>query len=176
MTSETNTETKPKADRRKSILDLAKQTLTIIEADGKTSTVYDAAQLPRDVSVWLMLSKLGDVIRARGDFAKLVAGEIPTRVSKVVEINPWRQAIANVLVNLSKKSVTPLTPETALDMALAMTPGEVHSYKVDPDVVTAYGKLTSRPRVSVLEAAHNAAKERAEAEAKAAAEREQEAA
>ena len=143
-------EVKVKADRRKSTLDLVAKTLTITEADGVTSTTYEVASLPANVQTWLMLNKLGDVIRAGGSYEGLAKGELPTRtVGKPEAINPWRQALANALVDLTKKTPAPMSAADALAKSLSLTTAEVHGYKTDVSVVRHYNNIMGKVSVSL---------------------------
>lgn len=141
-------ETAPaKAPRRQARFDLAAQTVTLLNDNGEPAQVFDAKRLPANAQAYALLAGMWTFIRSHEDldaaYDRLVQGDVPMpREPKGPALSPWRKAIANALVEATKKTDTPLTPEQADARAATLDRVQLAKAKTDPLVVKHYQKLT----------------------------------
>ena len=142
--------TPAKAPRVKSNIDATNGLLTY---DGTTISV---ASIPDATLNHLALAKVRDMLNQSDDviatIARILAGNLSARgPAKPKEMDPWRRAIANVLVKETAKSDDPWSAERALDYAESLDRSGLIKAKQRGAVAAEHDKLMNAHKIGLID-------------------------
>jgi hypothetical protein len=129
-------------------------TATVVYPSGN-GDFFDFGALPEAATRHILAVGFKIVVGGADDmheaYGRLLAGQITTRkpAAPGPKLNDWRLAIANAMVDATKKLPEPLSLDDAKNRAAALSKDQVRAAKTDTAIVKAYNKLTGAAPVSV---------------------------
>lgn len=140
--------TKSRKPYRATSMDFSAKTVTLAD------TTFRLSDLPADIVTRLALSGLKSrLVLAKmpnEEFADLVAGIVRMRAPKAERVSQWEKAIVAAIVEETKKTASPATPESAAEIVRGMSKKQKAICRQDPNVIKHHRKITGKIGGGVL--------------------------